>query len=522
MSTPEIQLAEVTTTQDQREQTPFRGVIFNGKRFLGRAALMLGLVAGPTIAVTAEDTASRTQYAEATTEFTNDYPNLSAATYNLSTYDWWVDENGNGKPDVTASPTDDDETMSSRGYNYRNCTDGVAYWTAKYTGVGVRGWGNANTWDTGATLANYIVKSGNTNSIEPGDIAQSDDGSYGHVGFVTGVSKNTSGAVVSITVAELNRAGTGEYSINGYSSRNVNGNFSRGVSSDWDHFIDVNGPNKGLGNEDLGGGSISSGPTRPVNGDFNGDRVTDPTVFRPSDGWWHSRGVGDVQWGRPGDIPVPADYNGDKITDYAIYRPENGGWYLRGIGDFPYGWDGDIPVPGDYNGDGAAEMAVYRPTDSMWHIRGVGDFQWGRPGDIPVPGYYNNDNYMDIAIYRPENGGWYIRGVGDFPYGWSTDIPIPADYNGDGITDMAVYRQVEGGWHLRGVGDFGYGWSTDIPLPGYYNNDKIADAGVYRRSEGGWHLRGVGDFGYGWGTDIPAVQTLNAFLLKQYGLIPNY
>ena len=61
-----------------------------------------------------------------------------------------------------------------------------------------------------------------------------------------------------------------------------------------------------------------------------------------------------------------------------------------------------------------------------------------------------------------------------------------------------------------------------MPVPGYYSNNKTADIAVYRPSEGGWHIRGVGDFPYGTSTDIPAVQTLNAMLLKRYGLIQGY
>ncbi len=125
------------------------------KRAIGRTALVLGLVSGPTIAMAAHEIATP-EVAEAAA-FDNDYPNQGAIEYNKSTYDWWVDENGNGKPDVTASTTDNDETMSSRGYFYRNCTDGAAYWTQKYTGVGVSGWGNANNWNEKAAATGRQV-----------------------------------------------------------------------------------------------------------------------------------------------------------------------------------------------------------------------------------------------------------------------------------------------------------------------------------------------------------------------------
>jgi surface antigen len=180
---------------------------------------------------------------------------------------------------------------------------------------------------------------------------------------------------------------------------------------------------------------------------------------------------------------VPGSFGGDTTTAAtAVFRPSDGSWHIRGVGDFAYGQPGDVPVPADFNGDGVTDIVVYRPSDGSWHIRGVGDYAYGQPGDIPVPGYYDGDKLADIAVYRPSDGSWHIRGVGDFAYGQPGDVPVPADFNRDGITDIAVYRPSDGSWHIRGVGDYAYG------QPG----------------------------------DIPAVQTLNAMLLKQYGLIASY
>ena len=186
--------------------------------------------------------------ARALTTFENDYPNSDAELHNLANYEWWVDENDDDVKQIQAGTND--ELMSSRGFDYRNCTDGASYWVNKYTGVSIPGsWGNAYNWDDSAT--SYTVKNGNANDIEPGDVAQSDDGNWGHVGFVTKVEKNTGGNVTKIEVAELNRNGTGDYTLSEYANKNTSGKFIRSGSLDWDHFIDLNGADKGLNNEDL-------------------------------------------------------------------------------------------------------------------------------------------------------------------------------------------------------------------------------------------------------------------------------
>ncbi|MCA9332855.1 CHAP domain-containing protein [Candidatus Saccharibacteria bacterium] len=362
------------------------------KQLIGRGVLALGLLASSVGIIGTCDQ----EPADASTTFTNDYPNLGAMDYNPSNYDWWVDENGNGIPDVTPNIyTDNDELMSTRGYYYRNCTDGAAYWTQKYTGISVSGWGDAKSWDEAATNAGYTVKSGNSNDIEPGDIAQSDDGYYGHVGFVVEVSKNPDGTINSVTTAELNEQGTGLYSGPGsdnsniYTSRNSNGNLIRYGTYDWDHFIDVNGSGKGLNNESIG--SVS-----PTNTRSQAQRVDELAFVRTN----HSSGRTEIV--SLHGAPYYTTLRSSNLTGYpAISDPQN-----------------VTPLAIDTNGDGIDELGFVRTNHGS-----------GRTEIVTMHGspHYTTLLRSSLTAYPAISDPQSVT-------------PLAIDVNGDGIDELGFVR----------------------------------------------------------------------------------
>lgn len=135
------------------------------------------------------------------------------------------------------------------------------------------------------------------------------------------------------------------------------------------------------------------------------------------------------------------DFDGDGITDSTIYRPSAGTWFtlLSGTGTVTqenFGLNGDIPVDGDFDGDQKADLCIFRPSTGVWFFKRSSNSTtlgatFGQSGDKPVVGDYDKDGKSDIAIWRPSNGNYFVlRSSSDFstffgyPFGQNGDIPV--------------------------------------------------------------------------------------------------
>ena len=260
--------------------------------------------------------------------------------------------------------------------------------------------------------------------------------------------------------------------------------------------------------------------TNKTHVDFDGDRKTDISIFRPAAGqWWYLKsstgGSAAFQFGAATDKLVPADYTGDGKTDIAVWRPSTGEWFVlrsenNSFYSFTFGASGDTPAPGDFDVDGIADPTVFRSSSATWYTLRSSNGQaliqtFGQAGDIPQIGDYDGDGKADLAIYRPSSGEWWLNrttaGTIVAQFGVSTDKPVAADFTGDGKTDVAFWRPSSGEWFVLRSEDFSYysapfGVSTDTPAPGDYDGDGKTDLAVYRGSTSTWYINRSNQQGY--------------------------
>jgi Tol biopolymer transport system component len=213
----------------------------------------------------------------------------------------------------------------------------------------------------------------------------------------------------------------------------------------------------------------------------------------PATGIWRLRdATGEVRtfyYGNPGDVPFMGDWDGDGVDTPGLYRQSDGYVYLRntnteGIADirFFFGNPGDLPLAGDFDGDGYDTVSLYRPSEQRFYVinrlgsgdagLGVADFSFGfgNPGDEPFVGDFNGDGVDEIGLHRDSTGRVYLRfslttGIADldFLYGNPHDRIVAGDWNGDGTDTPALFRSSNRTHYFRftnteGMADAHYIW----------------------------------------------------------------
>ena len=229
----------------------------------------------------------------------------------------------------------------------------------------------------------------------------------------------------------------------------------------------------------------------------------DVGLFDPGQGRWHlmerDGSTTSFYFGDPGDDPFMGDWDGDGIDTPGLYRASDGFVYLRnsntqGIADisFFFGNPGDVPVIGDFNADGSDTVSVYRPSNQTFYIinelgkdgTGLGaadfDFPFGDSGDVPTAGDWDGDGTDTVGVFRPSTGETLQRnsnsaGAADniLSFGDAGDAAFSGDWDGNGTDTPGTFRSPEAVMYLRNTNtsgsaddSFPFGEPGWIPLAG--------------------------------------------------------
>lgn len=227
----------------------------------------------------------------------------------------------------------------------------------------------------------------------------------------------------------------------------------------------------------------------------------------PATGQWHLRNasgtVRSFYYGNPGDTPVMGDWNGDGIDTPGMYRRSDGFVYLTnslpaagGVGQgeirFTLGNPGDLPLAGDFDGNNLDTISVYRPSEGRVYISNVipqngsfliasNNYFFGNPGDVPFVADFNGNNTDTVGLYRPtsllvyyadSHGNPSVPAVttNSFFFGNPGDRFVAGDWNGNGDETAGVFRPSELRFYfkntnLTGFAEITLDWGEDGWLP---------------------------------------------------------
>lgn len=236
--------------------------------------------------------------------------------------------------------------------------------------------------------------------------------------------------------------------------------------------------------------------------DPDGDGVSNPVVWRPSNGTWYYRSsqgqAVSFPFGNANDIPFTyRDFN--QQSNVGVVRRSGNDliWYFRGNG-FPdlngqngnqitFGSFGDIIIPGAWEKPGITNPAIARLFGGIWDVyilmsdRSIKRIVWGGNGDIPKPQDLNGDGIIDFSVYRPATQSTYVTytnlsNADTFKFGTGTsDFTVKGDYTGDGIEDLAFWEPIHAKFFIL-KSDLGFNVTQgQLKNPLYYFETQLGE-----------------------------------------------
>ncbi|MBT8201746.1 MAG: CHRD domain-containing protein [Acidimicrobiia bacterium] len=171
----------------------------------------------------------------------------------------------------------------------------------------------------------------------------------------------------------------------------------------------------------------------PFLGDWDGDGIDTPGLYRPSDGFAYvinrrETGPADASWfmGIPGDVPIVGDWDGDGIDTFSVYRPTEGKVYISNLNetgparfDYYFGVPGDKPFAIDFDADGTSEVALHRESTGLVYMTDGPDggavaptdleFFWGIADDAVFAGDWDGSGEQTPGLIRPDRARAFLR-----------------------------------------------------------------------------------------------------------------
>ncbi|NNC91633.1 MAG: DUF3048 domain-containing protein [Acidimicrobiia bacterium] len=212
----------------------------------------------------------------------------------------------------------------------------------------------------------------------------------------------------------------------------------------------------------------------------------DQVVLVEPSGRWHLRVPGSVDYtfwfGMPGDIPLLGDWDGDGIDTPGVYRPSRGSAHLtneipaylsanRAAGTtFFFGMPGDRVFTGDWDGDGIDTLGLSRRgrvflTNTNATTVADEDFWFGTHLDIPYAGDPDGNGLDGMLLHRTSSASvFYANDItrslvaetaGVFYFGTFGDELVIGDWDGDGVDSPGVFRPSDATVHTRDLVDTG-------------------------------------------------------------------
>lgn len=211
-----------------------------------------------------------------------------------------------------------------------------------------------------------------------------------------------------------------------------------------------------------------------------------------------------VPFGQPGDLAVAGDWDGNGIDDPGVFRPSTGQFLLRQpatvrvcnpscipLGTITtitvnFGQAGDRPVAADWDGDGKDTVGVFRPSNNTFFLTNSNDLNppieittvVGASEDFPLAGDWNGDGVDSIGLFRPSITRYFLSNTNEVfqnsftaIIGLSEDLPIAGDWDGDGDDTFGAFRPSSGTFSLSNDNIafnliFNFGVAGDQPVAG--------------------------------------------------------